>query len=127
MRKSVHYTVTATNTNSQGLSSQQGYQTRHTDTDNVTQCPASSRQEGLMCAFGSGASPELRECQSRLPRTRLLYLWGGGRGEGRGGEGRGEWEGGEGKRERGVGGEGDKVIKWQQILSGIAHQVLSLS
>ena len=67
-----------------------------------------------MFAFGSGASPELRECRSRLLHTRLLYLC---RREGRGGEG----------REGGVGGEGDKVVIWQQILSGIGNHVLSLS
>ena len=67
-----------------------------------------------MFAFGSGASPGLRECQSHPLHTRLLYLW-GREGRGRGG------------REGGVGGEGDKVVKWQQILSGIGNQVLSLS
>ena len=67
-----------------------------------------------MFAFGSGASPGLRECRSRPLHTRLLYLWGR---EGRGGEGKG--------REGSVGGEGDKVVKWQQILSGIGNQVLS--
>ena len=66
-----------------------------------------------MFAFGSGASPGLRECQSRPLHTHLLYLWGR---EGRGGEGKG--------REGGV---GDKVVKWQQILSRIGNQVLSLS
>ena len=37
------------------------------------------------------------------------------------------WEGGEGRGRGREVWEGDKVVKWQQILSGIGNQVLSLS